>query len=101
MLLDDTRQLRCGRQIQAGQGQRHQLGEVLGQKDQGAFGKHVLDGVDDAVVDDVHTQNALIAGIAQFVGKQQGEIERRELIDVLVSPSFGLAQYQVYYGVSI
>ena len=71
------------RLIQAGQGQRHQLGEVFGQEDQGALAELVLDGVDRAVVDEADAQQALIAGVAQLVGEQQGEVERGKRIDVL------------------
>ena len=69
--------------VEAGQGQRHQLGEVLGQEDQGALAEQVLDGVDGAVVDEADAQQALVAGVAQLVGEQQGEVERGKLIDML------------------
>jgi len=64
-------------------GSRHQLGEVLGQEDQGALAEQVLDGVDGAVVDEGDAQQALVAGVAQLVGEQQGEVERGKLIDML------------------
>ena len=70
--------------VQAGQGQRHQLGKVLGQEDQSALAEQVLDGADGAVVDEADAQQALVAGVAQLVGEQQGEVERGKLIDMLV-----------------
>jgi hypothetical protein len=75
---------------QAGQGQRQQLGKVFRQEDQSAFGKHVLDGIDHPIVDEVHSQDALVAGIAKFVGKEQTQVERRQLVDVLVVAVFGV-----------
>lgn len=41
--------------IEAGQGERSQLGEVLGQEEQAAFGELIVDGVDGSVVDEDHT----------------------------------------------
>ena len=61
---------------QAGQGQRQQFGKVFRQEDQSAFGKHVLDGIDHTIVDEVHSQDALVAGITEFVGEEQTQVER-------------------------
>lgn len=60
---------------QTGKGQWHQLGEVFGEEDQSAFAEHVLDGVDAAIVGKGHAQQTLVAGVAQFIGEQEGEIE--------------------------
>ena len=75
---------------QAGQGQRQQLGKVFRQEDQSAFGKHVLDGIDHTIVNEVHSQDALVAGITEFVGEEQTQVERRQLVDVLVVAVFGV-----------
>jgi len=55
--------------IERGQGERHQLGEVLGQEEQAALGELVVDGVDGTVIDEDDTQQALVAGITLFVGE--------------------------------
>jgi hypothetical protein len=94
------------RLIQTGKGQWHQLGKVFGEEDQGAFAEHVLDGVDAAIVGKGHTQQALVAGVAQFIGEQEGEIEGRQLVGVLVVgisgiPDLGLDGGSLYYKMSI
>ncbi len=77
------------RLIQTGKGQWHQLGKAFGEEDQGAFAEHVLDGVDAAIVGKGHAQQTLVAGVAQFIGEQEGEIEGRWLVAVLVDGVFG------------
>jgi hypothetical protein len=81
--------------IQTGKGQWHQLGKVFGEEDQGAFAEHVLDGVDAAIVGKGHTQQALVAGVAQFVGEQEGKVEGRQLVAVLLFRSW--AERVIFY----
>jgi len=69
--------------MRAGQGERHQLGELLGQEDQGALAELALDGIDKAVDNEGHAQQALVA-VAQLLGEQEGEVEGRQLVGALV-----------------
>src|SRR5581483_2485719 len=90
----------AGQLVEAGEGEGQERCQVGGQVGEGLFRVHVLGGVDNAVGDQAYSEQTLVAGITGFIVEQQGEVERRQLVELEVRVLWIQASGVIYMYIS-
>lgn len=83
-----------GRRTYRPLGRRRERREVAGHIAQDLLGEQVLDGIDRTIGDEFQAQEAPVAGMAVFIGKENGGIKGRQLVNLYIGRILGIVMGQ-------